>query len=168
MHASIDEFKDGMRRLTGGVTIISTAHNGEWMGLTATAVCSVSAQPPRLLVCVNRQGMTYSAICASRVFAVNILLAKDEKVARSFAGMLGEEKDRFSYGNWEAGVGGAPYLTSAMASFDCHVGSIVDTGSHGIIIGEVLKVRNAAIEDPLVYCDGNFMTTAALIKSAAA
>jgi flavin reductase (DIM6/NTAB) family NADH-FMN oxidoreductase RutF len=160
MIASSQDFKDGMRRLTGGVTVITTAHDASWFGLTATAVCSVSADPARLLVCVNRQGGSYAAICASRVFTVNVLAAEDEAMARRFAGLLNEPgQDRFAKGLWVPGVNGAPYLKSAMASFECKVGSIVDTGSHGIIIGEVMTVRNSAISAPLVYLDGCFLTT---------
>src|SRR6266849_7177996 len=66
-------FRQGMRQLVGGVTLITTHYAGRNVGLTATAVCSLSATPPRLIVCVNSKGATYKALCASRRMGVNVL-----------------------------------------------------------------------------------------------
>lgn len=154
-------FKAGMRQLVGGVTAITTAHDGRLAGLTATAVCSVSAEPPRLLACVNCKGETYEMIGASRVFSVNILAREHEDLAKRFAGMLPlDTGDKFAGADWESAATGAPLLTDALAAFDCRVSMIMDTGSHGVVIGDIQHVRVRDGGSPLLYSAGEFTTTA--------
>lgn len=153
-------FRAGMRQLVGGVTAVATCLDGKRTGLTATAVCSVSADPPRLLVCVNCQGETYQMIGESRVLSINILSTEHESLAKRFAGMgLEDGGDRFEEGDWQPGITGAPVLSSALASFDCRVGMIMDTGSHGVVIADIQNVIVRAGASPLLYSDGQFTTT---------
>ena len=159
-------FKAGMRQLVGGVTAIATAHEGQRSGLTATAVCSVSADPARLLACVNCKGESYQMLGASRVFSVNILAKDHEALAKRFAGMMGGSQDknfkegRFEDGLWDVAATGAPILKTALASFDCRVAMIMDTGSHGVVIGDIQHVHVGDARAPLLYSDGQFTTTA--------
>lgn len=155
-----DAFRAGMRQLVGGVTAVATAHEGTRCGLTATAVCSVSADPARLLVCINCKGETYRMIGASRVLSINILSTEHESLAKKFAGMgLADGEDPFSEGTWQSGITGAPVLASALASFECRVAMIMDTGSHGVVIGDIQDVKVRAGASPLLYRDGGFTTT---------
>ncbi|RMF11572.1 MAG: flavin reductase [Alphaproteobacteria bacterium] len=159
MTITAEEFKQGMRMLCGGVTIVTTKHAGQASGLTATAVCSLSAEPPRILACINRGGTTYGMVSQSRRFCVNVLTADQAELASCFAGMLriGTE-DRFNYGEWTRLTTGSPVLEDALASFDCTVSSIMDTGSHAIIIGDIVEVQVSPGGDPLLYMDGQFST----------
>lgn len=160
MTVSGNDFKQGMRRLCGGVTIVTTREGGKTGGLTATAVCSLSAEPPRLLACINRGGNTYRMIAESRVFCVNVLSASQQDLATCFAGMMNiGERDRFELGNWTDLDSGAPALEDALAAFDCRVSSIIDTGSHAIIIGDITAIRTQDADSPLLYMDGRFLTT---------
>ena len=157
MAISVDQFKHGMRRLGGAVNIVTSSHDGIRAGLTATAVTSLSADPPRLLACVNRQGATYDIISRGRTLAVNVLGVHHKDLAMRFAGMSGEpETERFDDGNWSSGADGAPILDSALVSFDCEVDSIMDVGSHGIVIGNIRSVIIPEEENysPLCYADG--------------
>lgn len=155
MSVSSNQFRAGMRLLAGGVTIITTEHDGKLAGLTATAVCSLSADPPRLLACLNRGGFTYACIHASRRLCVNLLSFDQHMLARAFAGQV--EGDRFEAVAWSTVVSGAPALDRALASFDCAVGEIVDAGSHGVLLCDVLAVRMLdGAGQPLIYCDGAF------------
>jgi len=157
MSISVDQFKLGMRKLGGAVNIVTSSHDGIRAGLTATAVTSLSADPPRLLACVNRQGATYDIISRGRTLAVNVLGVQHKDLAMRFAGMSGEpETERFDDGCWSSNVGGAPILGSALVSFDCEVDSIMDVGSHGIVIGNIRSVIIPDGEDysPLCYADG--------------
>ncbi|GHF25056.1 oxidoreductase [Kordiimonas sediminis] len=161
MPISAEDFKQGMRRLGGAVNIVTTSCDGVWYGLTATAVTSLTAEPPRLLCCVNRQGATYGAISKSRNLCVNVLSTEHKDLAMIFAGMSGEsETERFTKGTWAAGSTGAPRLVGAMASFECTVESILDSGSHGIVIGSIegLDTSGEEINDPLCYLDGAWAT----------
>jgi flavin reductase (NADH)/flavin reductase len=159
-----DQFRQGMRSLSGAVSIITTNCSGERAGLTATAVCSVSASPPRLLVCVNRDVYANEMIIESGVYCVNVLASWQQDLAKRFAGMVkgvaGEE--RFLEGNWGVGkLGDLPILGGALVSFECEVVESIDSGSHTIFLGDVRAVNVAeAGDDPLMYFDANFRVLA--------
>ena len=163
MTATADLFKQGMSKLEGGVTIVTASQEGVPAGLTATAVCSLSAHPPRLLACINRAGTTYGVITQCRHFCVNVLSADDRDLAARFAGVGAvPPPERFATGLWGSLKTGAPVLETALAAFDCRVASIIDTGSHAIIIGDVEDIRAGAGGEPLLYMDGRFSTLAPL------
>ena len=113
-------FIQGMRQLASGVTLITTAHEGRRAGLTATAVCSVSAEPPQLLACINRRSETHRVIDQSGVFAINVLASDQQRLARIFAGagdIYGDS--RFD----QAGGSGSP-------SAECPAISAIPRGDH--------------------------------------
>jgi flavin reductase (NADH)/flavin reductase len=158
-HGTIDSksYKAGMRHLAGGVCIVtSLSSDGQRAGLTATAVCSVSADPPVLLVCLNRDSRSYDVIRESGGFAVNVLDVLDAPLARRFAGTVGGEA-RFHGASWIRLLTGAPVLESALASFDCRIAQVVEVGTHRIILGAVEAVRLGAAEGkPLLYAHGSY------------
>lgn len=159
MTISAEDFKQGMRRLGGAVNIVTAANDGVWAGLTATAVTSLSAEPPRLLACVNRQGATYDTISRGRKLAVNVLGVHHKDLAMRFAGMNGEpENERFDGGDWSAEPDCAPVLKDALVSFGCDVENIMDVGSHGIVIGSIrsINVPKGNPITPLCYVDGSW------------
>ena len=154
-------FRSGMRALAGAVTVLATIHEGRRWGLTATAVCSLSAEPPRLIACVNQRGGSYAAIAASRRLAVNVLAEDQFEVAERFAGLDPGKGERFSAGTWREGVlDGLPVLDGAASAFECRVPEMIDAGTHAILIGEVVAVRTSETARPLLYCDGRFTTVA--------
>jgi flavin reductase (DIM6/NTAB) family NADH-FMN oxidoreductase RutF len=151
-----DEYLAGMRRLAAHVTVVTTRHGVEPRGLTATAVCSLSAEPPRLLTCINRDAHAHEAIGQAGIFAVNVLRRSDKHLAEVFAGRTGRfGADRFGHGNWSRLVTGAPVLDTAIAVFDCRVVEAVAAATHSIFLGEVEAVLVAEGE-PLLYADGSF------------
>ncbi|RTL56535.1 MAG: flavin reductase [Rhodocyclaceae bacterium] len=155
----VESFKAGMRQLTAGVCLVTTqAADGSRSGLTATAVCSVSAEPPILLVCVNRDNGNYAAIRAAGRFAVNVLAAEDEDLSNRFASAVSGD-ERFHHGDWGTLASGVPVLASALASFDCTLLEVKDMGSHGVFFGQVeaVKVRSGDAP-PLLYGDGSYGT----------
>lgn len=158
-----EEFRLGMRRLGGAVNIVTAACDGVFAGLTATAVTSLSAEPPKLLACINRAGSTYEIISKGRCLGVNVLGVQHKDLAMLFAGMDGTpETDRFATGGWGIGRGGAPLLPDALVNFDCEVDSILDAGSHAIVIGSIVGVTvpQSGETMPLCYLDGEWMTMA--------
>lgn len=158
-HSTIDpaSYKRGMRALAGGVCIVTSAgSDGQRAGLTATAVCSVSADPPVLLVCLNRDSRSFDVIRESGVFAVNVLEIADQALADRFAGAAAGER-RFEGARWTQLRTGAPVLDSGLASFDCRVAQVVDVGTHRIILGAVQAVCvRAAAGKPLLYAYGSY------------
>lgn len=163
-------FKKGMRHLAASVTLITTRHHGVRGGLTATAVCSVSAEPPQILVCVNKQASAHDPIGEAGFFCVNILSPLHRKIAERFAGMDGIEGDeRFrDLGDWSTLTTGAPVLRGCPASFDCRLVTEVSAGTHTIYIGEIVDLTLDPAAPALIYADGSFVHGDALKKAAAA
>jgi flavin reductase (DIM6/NTAB) family NADH-FMN oxidoreductase RutF len=145
------EFVAAMGQHVSSVCVITTRHEGQRYGLTATAMTSVCADPPRLLVCVNNSGVSHDMIKASGVFCVNVLAEQQLQTAKAFAGMMGKDFDKFSVGEWYELQTGAPALVKAVAVFDCRIAETIDQFSHAVFIGEVLAVSFATGQDALLY-----------------
>ena len=161
-----EQFKQGMRRLAAGVTIITTAVDGAPRGLTATAVCSLSADPPQLLVCVKRTAGAHDAIARSRRFCVNVLAHGHHNLAARFAGHDGVRGEaRFRAGRWVALKTGAPALTGALAAFDCVVSEQVAATTHTIFIGRVVAMCVRHKAKPLLYASGGYASVQALARA---
>lgn len=163
---STERFLAGMRQFAAGCTIIAARHGGARAGLTATAMCSVTADPPRLLVCVNQKVRAHALIAASEALSVNVLSRSHEPLAKRFAGMVDgvAGDDRFQGADWTERVTGAPLLQDALAAFDCRVVEAVHAGSHRVFLCQVVDVLVAADPSahhgPLLYVDGHFATVA--------
>jgi flavin reductase (DIM6/NTAB) family NADH-FMN oxidoreductase RutF len=152
-----DEFRRGMRQFASGVTIVATRDGDHRVGLTATAVSSLSVAPPRLLACVNLTGSTYASIARSRRMSVNLLARRHETLARRFAKLDPcEEGGLFELGEWGELATGAPVLHDALAAFDCRVDEMLVAHSHAILIGEVVSIAHGRSAMPLVHMDGSF------------
>ena len=162
-------FKKGMRHLAASVSLITTRHAGLRGGLTATAVCSVSAEPPQILVCVNKSASAHDPMGEAGFFCVNILSPSHRKIAERFAGMDGVEGDeRFSdMGEWSTLTTGAPVLKGCPVSFDCKLVTEVSAGTHTIYIGEIVDITLDPAASPLLYADGAFVHGDALKRAAA-
>lgn len=159
-------FKLGMRALVGGVTVIG-AHgaDGAPVGLTATAVSSLSADPPSLLVCVNRQSAIAASLVEGAAFSVNVLTEKQRDVARAFGGQLAVKgTSRFAFGNWlRAAESEVPILVGCRVVFECSVAHVHDWATHHVVIGTVRDVHFYDAETgPLAYCDGDYRSVGPL------
>jgi len=153
----VDEFRQAMRWLAGGVTVVTTASGVERAGLTATAVCSLSMNPPRILACVNLSGMTYRLLSQSRRMVVNVLGTQHQDVAKRFGGIVGDSSDdRFTVHQWDISENCAPKFKDAISWIECNVDEMVLTRTHAIVIGEVIKVGGAGASNPLIYLNGSF------------
>ena len=147
-------FRAAMRRLAAGVAVITTAEGGRPYGMTATAVTSLCAEPPSLLVCVNRGATLHDPVAARGAFCVNLLRRGHDEVCRVCSSKPDGEV-RFATGVWDHGEG-LPRLEDAQASLFCRVAGSLAHGTHTVFIGEVFAVRVAEEVAPLVYLDGGF------------
>lgn len=152
----------GMRHFAAGVCLITSSHGEQRAGLTATAVCSVTAQPPRLVVFVNKNVAAAPLILDSGALCVNVLANDQEEIAKVFAGMVpGVHGDaRFDHGRWLGLISGAPVLDGALASFDCRVIKVFDESTHHAFLCEVLDTRERSDGAALVYFNGAFRSLA--------
>ena len=146
-----NEFRDIIGRFASGVTVITVEHEEQPYGATASAVCSLSLEPPMLLVCLNKSSSTAQAIAAARRFAVNILGEGQADAAMRFAG----KGDKFAGQRIVRGVAGQPLLGDALAKLECRVVEEVTGGTHTVFLGEVEQAtgRHGA---PLAYFRGQF------------
>lgn len=153
-------FAAGMRYLAGTCSVIATRNDGLRAGLTATAVCSVSADPARLLICINKSTYAHDVIHQAGLLSVNVLSEQHEETARRFAGMVEEARGdaRFVADDWEDGKLAIPRLKDALVSFGCRVAETVPGGkSHTVFICDVVEVHCAAeAQGPLMYFNRNF------------
>lgn len=153
-------FKQGMRSLAGTVTLITSANAGHRYGMTATAVCSATADPPTVLVCVNKSTTTHDAIAKSGAFCVNVLRYEDRELSTLFGGAEKGES-RFKSEQWTHLMTGSPVLLTALASFDCTVAKKISHGTHTIFLGAVQQLLIGKKGKPLLYADGQYAKLAA-------
>ena len=120
--------------------------DGRPQGLTVSAFCSVSLEPPLVLVCVDNRSDTNPGFAHSRLFGVSVLAAHQQDVSERFA-TLGPDKNRFDFA---LGPSGAPLVPGAVAQLECRLHAAHDAGDHRIYVGEVLR---AAVNPgpPLLY-----------------
>jgi flavin reductase (DIM6/NTAB) family NADH-FMN oxidoreductase RutF len=155
-----------MRRLARSVAVISCSHAGQRYSMSATAVDSLSTEPPSLLVCVNRGASLYPPLDAGAKFCVNVLAGCHEGIAIDCGGRLKGEA-RFTTGNWQTSGHGVPYLHDAQASLICAPDGRFDYGTHTVFIGRIEEVLMSGEVDPLVYVDGIYTAPGAPASRAA-
>src|SRR5678816_2160576 len=132
----VQQFKVGMRTLAGAVNIITSLQAGHRYGMTATAVCSATADPPTVLACINKLATTHGAVAKSKAFCVNVLRAEDWELSTTFSGAQSGET-RFKSRDWTRLATGSPVLIDSLVSFDCRVVKSLVHGTHTIFLGQV-------------------------------
>ncbi len=159
------EFKLGMRNLAGAVNIITCRHDGRVFGMTATAVCSATAEPPTVLVCINRSTTTHEAVAQAEIFCVNVLRHEDRELSGLFSGVQGSNmrgEARFRAEQWDRLFTGSPVLKNALVAFDCRVVNRMVHGTHTVFLGEVQQLLLGRKGKPLLYADGQYAKLASL------
>jgi flavin reductase (DIM6/NTAB) family NADH-FMN oxidoreductase RutF len=156
-----ETFREVMGHLAGGVTVVTAlGGDGQPRGFTATAVCSVSLDPPLVLVCVGRDASTPGAIREAGRYALNFLSSEDMASANRFAGSKG---GKFEGVEWADGPGGSPLLPGVLAWVECDVERDVEAGDHTIFIGRVTAAAiQSAQGSPLVHFGGRYHTVTGL------
>lgn len=151
------EFRSAMREVAAGVTIVASGSLQDARGLTATAFSSLSAEPPAVLVCVNRDSECHRTILDTGAFCVNVLKAESEALAHRFAGRGGVRgHDRFLPDGWTTLNTGSPVLKEALVAFDCLLRSSIAADTHTIFIGDVAAISSSEPGQALVYRTGEF------------
>jgi 3-hydroxy-9,10-secoandrosta-1,3,5(10)-triene-9,17-dione monooxygenase reductase component len=150
-------FKEAMRHLVGGVSVITAGAGEARTGLTVTTAISLSLDPPTMLVCVNRNASAWPIIQRERHYCVSILDARHQEIADRFAGRGGVTGSaRYEGARWRQFATGASGLEDALAVIDCRVEEIIGRYSHGIIIGAVQSVHLGGGAKALVYGHGRY------------
>jgi flavin reductase (DIM6/NTAB) family NADH-FMN oxidoreductase RutF/DNA-binding GntR family transcriptional regulator len=147
-----DSYRDVIGRFATGVTVITTEVDGRWYGTTASAVTSLSLDPPMLLVCLNKSSETQAAILQSGTFGVNVLGEEQAELARRFAV---KSTSKFEGVGIHNGLSGAPLLSGSLAHVECRVADTASGGTHTVFLAAVENVA-AREGGPLTYFRGRF------------
>jgi flavin reductase (DIM6/NTAB) family NADH-FMN oxidoreductase RutF len=139
-----------------GVTVVTArAGDGAPVGTTASAVSSLSLEPPLLLVCLERTSQTLAAIRDHRAFAINVLAEGQEHVSANFA-------RRGADASWDdvshrIGRTGNPHLDGVLAVLDCRLERCLDGGDHEIVIGRLTGLERSGERPlPLLHYRGSY------------
>ena len=155
---SAEQFRLGMRRLPAAVTLVTCKFDGDYYGLTATAVTSLSADPPSLLTCVNREASAHRAILESQGVRHQRAAARQGRsgAAVRVAHSPRIAGKRFTSDKWIELATGAPILNDAIVGFDCTLDQAIVYASHSILIGQVQDIKIADSHKHLMYLEGEF------------
>jgi len=157
--ASANEFREAMSRVASSVSIICTDGPHGIAGFTCSAVCSVTDEPPTVMVCVNRKSAANAVIKANGVLCVSSLGADQVELSQIFAGVgRVPMNERFAGPNWAVLATGSPYCKTSRVALDCRVVEIREIGTHSVIFAEVLATAHAGGDEPLIYHSRNYAT----------
>ena len=146
-------FREVFGRFATGVAVITCAGPGGCGGMTANALCSLSLDPLLALVCFENNARTLSIVRESGRFAVNVLSAQQEEVARVFASKIPESEKLEGVGHrYEDGV---PIIDGALSWVVCALRDLIAGGDHTIAIGEVTAL-GLGEGDPLLWYGGRY------------
>jgi len=148
------EFRDALGMFATGVTIVTArSSQGSYVGLTANSFNSVSLTPPLVLWSLARSAGSMAAFSTGSHYAINILSADQQDLARQFAA---RDSDRFAGVQFTLGAGGAPLIEGAAATFECFNRSRYEEGDHVIFVGEVERCAQRVGASPLLFHGGKF------------
>ena len=152
------DFRNAMRQLTGGVSVITAGRGRDVSGMTVTSVSSLSVDPPALIASIDREASSWPLVKRYGFFGVNILTSDQIDIAERFTGKGGlKGADRFAGARWTTRASGVPLLVGALAAIDCEVEDIVERHSHAIVIGRVLDVEVSVRTAALAYWQGRYV-----------
>ena len=158
-HVSAEEFREALSRVASSVSIVSTDGEHGIAGFTCSAVCSVTDDPPTIMVCVNRKSAANAIIKANGVLCVSSLGAEQVELSQMFAGVgRVPMNERFASPHWGVLATGSPYCTQSRVALDCRVADIREVGTHSVIFAEVLSTVHATGGQPLIYHSRNYAT----------
>lgn len=156
----LDIMKSFNRQFVTGVTVVTTKEGDTPKGLAANAYCSVSLEPPLVLVCVQKTSSTYPALFSSSHLGINILGADQRSTVGVFAS---KSPDKFAEVDWHEGPHGSPLIDGSAASIEAEIQERFQAKTHTVFI---CRVRHAEVDGaaPMVYKAGHFFDGGQLVE----
>lgn len=152
-------FREAMSRITAAVHIVTTDGPAGVAGITATAVASITVEPPMMLFCINKTSPSATRMIANGAFCINTLGPSQVGLADVFAGRTGHYLDqRFTHGEWTKLATGCPVLKGAAAVFDCRLVEAKEVMTHFVLIGAVEEVDFGPEGVTLSYANRKYIT----------
>lgn len=153
------EYRDAMSHFAGAVHIVTTDGAKNKRGITISACCSLSDNPPTVLVCLMRQHEKNRIYIENEKFCVNTLAGHHKNLSDIFAGRgVLTQQERFSHGKWQTLKTGSPVLSDALVALDCQLVGWHVHATHYVLIGEVVAVKRNPGVDALMYLDRAYRT----------
>jgi flavin reductase (DIM6/NTAB) family NADH-FMN oxidoreductase RutF len=160
---SPDALRHVMGHLASGVTIATALHHGVKHAMTATAVCSVSLEPPLVLVCVSKSSRFHSAIIKANHWSLSLLTVHQERLARHFSNRGRDLLSQFdNVPHSPSALSGTPLIDGALAWLECTTYGRHEGGDHTIVVGEIVRASGLPSDDdpnappPLTYYRGTY------------
>lgn len=146
---SIDQslFRHVMSHFASGVTVVTTAAEGQFVGITVSSFTSLSLEPTLVLICIDHSAPSHDLIASAGMYAVNILSEDQEYLSQRFAF---SNEERFVPGSYMLSERGLPLLEGVLATLECRVVNAFPGGDHTIYVGEVIAAR-VGMGRPLLY-----------------
>jgi flavin reductase (DIM6/NTAB) family NADH-FMN oxidoreductase RutF len=153
MSVSKEEFRAALSRFASGVTVVTTKNKeGKFFGITVSAFCSVSLEPPLVLICIDKKTGSHHAFHETKRFIVNFLREEQQDLSNHFASSL---EDKFSKVEHYINESGLPIIQNSLATLECRLIYSYEGGDHTIFVGEVEKTSFDE-GNPLIYFRGRY------------
>ncbi|MGH6817252.1 MAG: flavin reductase family protein [Methylovirgula sp.] len=145
-------FREAMSRVGAAVHIVTTDGPAGLAGVTASAVTSITVEPPMMLFCISKNSRSAAKVIGNGAFCINTLARADQRLSDIFAGRTGlKSAERFAATEWTVLSTGAPALASALVAFDCRLIEAKPVGTHLMMIGTVEAIEIAPKAEALMY-----------------
>jgi 3-hydroxy-9,10-secoandrosta-1,3,5(10)-triene-9,17-dione monooxygenase reductase component len=157
-HAAARQFRDVLGRFASGVTVVTSTSGGEPVGMTCQSFSSVSLDPPLVLFIPAKTSRAWPLIQRSGRFCVNFLGADQAELSNT---MASRGVDKFAGVDWTAATEtGSPVLPGTLGHVDCTIHAVHEAGDHFVVIGRVLELAASDVDEPLLFFQGKYRTTA--------
>jgi flavin reductase (DIM6/NTAB) family NADH-FMN oxidoreductase RutF len=153
---AVEAFRDALSRVPAAVSVVTTMNgNGRPHATTVSAFCSLSADPPLILVALSHSSDLLGCLRSNGRFGVNLLSVGQETIGR---GCAQKGFDKLAEVPWHEDEG-LPRLDGAAAWLACDVHDLLPGGDHEIVVG-LVTACSAAGAEPLLYHRRRFVELA--------
>jgi flavin reductase (DIM6/NTAB) family NADH-FMN oxidoreductase RutF len=150
MTVDSNAFRAVMGRFATGVTVVTSCDGPQRYGITVNAFCSVSLEPPLVLVCIDLTSKVHQILRDTGIFAVNFLKEGQADLSACFASQSEERFQHFCSAASHVAATGAPILDGALGFVDCRVVNVFPGGDHDIFVGHA-EALGGTEDRPLLY-----------------
>jgi len=151
MSITDDTFKELMKRFASGVTLITFENEGKYSGLTVSSFCSLSMNPPLILICIDKKIPSHKTLKNGASFGVNICTSEQGKLAWDFANSNIDKNELILSQNHRITDNKVPLLNDCLASMECKIKEAYEGGDHTIFVGQIENGNFDEESDPLIY-----------------
>jgi len=155
---SVDQrtFRKALGCFASGVTVVTAVEpeTSKPAGVTVSAFCSLSLEPPLVLFCLGNHTAALDAYTKSGQFVINVLAENQRDLSIRFASRSDRKWNGLAYETWDSG---APVLTGCLVNLECSLVEVRDGGDHVIVVGRVQRIRHQEGGSPLIYYRGAYL-----------